>query len=252
MLTFAIYLGLLFLFGVYGRLYCLGKRFSGEDRPVAELALMASNNGFIGFPVAVSFFGDLGLFYMVACNIALNTTFFTYGVAQMKRGRENPDEPFVKKLAGFLLMLASPKVSVAIIGIIFCYNSIELPGIANEFCNMVGNVATPMAMISIGTMLAGNFGLHSFKKRIVVEPVLNRLLIVPLITAAIVWRLPLDPLVKTIMMLSNALPTATMVAILSERYERDKGLAGESIVVSTLFSMVTVPFAIWLLQHASL
>jgi len=246
--AFFINLGLLLLFGTYGRFYCRGKRFHDDDKPVAELALMSSNNGFIGFPVAVSFFGDLGLFYMVACNIALNTTFFTYGVSVMRRGRAS-NESFKKKAAGFFLMLASPKVSVAIAGIILCYNHITLPEIANDFCSIVGSIATPMAMISIGTMLAGNFGPRSFKKHAVMEPVLNRLFIVPLASAAIVWFLPLDPLVKTIIIVSNALPVATMVAILSEQYNQNKGLAGETIVISTLFSMVTVPLVIWLLTN---
>ena len=146
-------------------------------------------------------------------------------------------------------MLASPKVSVAIAGIILCYNHITLPQIANDFCSIVGSIATPMAMISIGTMLAGNFGPRSFKKHAVMEPVLNRLFIVPLASAAIVWFLPLDPLVKTIIIVSNALPVATMVAILSEQYNQNKGLAGETIVISTLFSMVTVPLVIWLLTN---
>jgi len=246
MLAFFINLGLLLLSGTYARLYCRGKRFYDADKPVAELAIISSNNGFIGFPVAVSFFGNLGLFYMVACNIALNTTFFSYGVSVMRRGRAS-GESFKKKLTGFFLMFASPKVSVAIAGIILCYNRIALPSIANDFCSIVGSTATPLAMISIGTMLAGNFGLQSFKKRIVMGSVMNRLFIMPLVSAAIVWFLPLDPLVKTIIIVSNALPVATMVAILSERYDQNKGLASETIVISTLFSMATVPLVIWLL-----
>jgi predicted permease len=246
-LTFLISLGFLLLYGVYARFYCRGKRFPDEDKPVAELSIMSSNNGFIGLPVAFSFFGDLGLFYMVACNIALNTTSYTYGIAQMNRGRTS-NEPLNKKVKGLLLMFVSPKVSVPIAGIVLCYNHIALPPIADEFCGVVGAAATPMAMISIGTMLAGNFSIHSFRKRVVMETVLNRLFITPLICAAIIWRLPLDMLAKKIILLSNALPVAAIVAILCERYDRNKYLAGETIVISTLFSMATVPLVIWLMQ----
>jgi len=241
-------IGLLLVFGAYARLYCRGKRFDGIDRPAAELSLMSPNNGFMGFPVAITFFGDLGLLYMVACNIALNSVFFTYGIALMKRGRGIPGEPLRKKVSKFLLMIAHQKVSAAIAGVILCYNHIRLPGVFEDFLSGVGATATPLAMISIGTMLAGGFGLHTFKKRAIMEIVLNKLFVVPAIAAAVVWFLPVDPLVKTILIISNVLPVATMAPIFCEQYGRDKKLAGEALAVATLISMITIPAAIWLIR----
>jgi len=243
-----INLGLLLVFGGYARLYCRGGRFPDDNKPVAEFAMLAPNNGFMGFPVALTFFGDFGLLYMVACNISLNIFFFTYGIALVKRGRGIPGEPIRKKIVKMLLMFVHPKVSAAILGIILCYNHVVLPGIASDYLSGVGGVATPMAMISIGTMLAGSFGIRSFKSRIVMEPVLNKLFVMPVIAALIVWFLPLDPLVKTILIISNTLPVATTVPILCETYLRNKGLAGEILVITTLLSIATTPFAIWLLS----
>lgn len=252
LLSLFINLGLLLLIGAYARLYCRGKRFPADDKPAAEFSLMSSNNGFMGFPVAIAFFGDFGLLYMVAANVALNTMFFTYGITLMKRGRGIPGESAGKKLLGFLGMLASPKVSAAIAGIILCYNHIKLPGIVYDYLNGVGAVATPMAMISIGTILAGGLSINSFRERVVIEPALNKLFAAPVIAAAIVWFLPIDPLLKTILIVSNALPTATTVPILAEQYDRNKGLAGRILVVTTLISMATVPAAIWFLHRVSL
>ena len=250
MLALFINLGILLLFGVYARLCFRGKRFDGEDRSAMEFASISSNNGFMGFPIALTFFGDLGLLYMIACNIALNAMFFTYGILLLKRGRGIPGEPFGKKLRDFAKMIAHPKLSAAIVGIILCYNGIRLPEIAESYLSIVGEVTTPLVMVSIGTMLAGQFGLSSFKRRAVMVPALNKLFVVPAIAALIVWFLPLDPLVKTIIIISNALPVAAVVPILCEQYGRDKGLAGESLVITTLVSMVTIPLAVWLLGMA--
>jgi len=252
MLVLFMNLGLLLLFACYARLYFKGARFPTDIKPTIEFAGISSNNGFMGFPIAITIFGDLGLLYMVACNIALNMFFFTFGIKLLKRGREIPGEALAKKIKEFFLMVASPKVSAAIAGIILCYAGVVIPGAANEFLAGVGAVATPMAMISIGTMLAGNFGPRSFTKRAVVEPMLNKLFIVPVIAAAVVMFLPLDPLVKVILVVSNALPTATTVPILCERFDRNKGLASEILVVGTLFSLVTIPLCIWILQHTVL
>jgi len=248
MLAFSINFGLLLLFGVYSWLYCRGGRFPGEDKPVAEFSMAAPNNGFMGFPVALTFFGDFGLLYMVACNISLNIYFFTYGVMLLKRGRGVPGEPILKKVLGMLKMLAHPKISAAVLGIILCYNNVVLPGIATDYLSGVGGIASPLAMISIGTMLAGNFGIHSFKRRVVMEPVANKLFAMPLISAAVVWFLPLDPLVKVILIIANTLPTATTVPILCDNYARNKGLSGEILVITTLLSIATVPFAVWILN----
>jgi len=243
--TGLIYLGMLFLFAAYSRLYCHARRFPDEERPAIELAIISPNNGFMGFPIALTFFGDLGLLYMVACSIALNCLFFTYGIKLMNRGRGVPGESMLKKFLKFLLMLAYPKVSAAIIGVVLCYNHISLPKIAEDFCELVGGVATPMAMISIGTMLAGSFGFHSFRKRAIIEPALNKLFVIPALCAVIVWFLPLDPLCITTLIVCNALPIAATVPILCEQYKRDSGSASEALVITTIFSIVTIPLLIW-------
>ncbi len=98
MVVFAINLGVTLALGLYMRLYCRGARFPEADKPVAEMTGFSPNNGFMGFPVAITFFGDIGLLYMVACNIAFNTVSFTYGISIMKRGRGLPGESIIKKI----------------------------------------------------------------------------------------------------------------------------------------------------------
>ena len=252
LLVFIIYVGTMMLYAAYARFYCRGKRFSKEDRPVLELAMISPNNGFIGFPVAITFFGNLGLLYMVGTNIAMNTVSFTYGIAILKRDRDQEGEPARQKLLAVARFFADPKICAAIAGIILCYNHVVLPEIAEDFLGIVGDTASPIAMISIGTMLAGTFGPQAFKSRSIMEPVLNKLFVIPAATAAIVWFLPLDPLVKTILIVANALPVAAVVAIQAEQFGRNKDIASAAIVISTIFSMATIPLIIGLLHQTSL
>ena len=252
LLAIIINLGLLMLFGAYARLYYRRKHFSDEDRIVAEFGITSPNNGFMGFPIAFTFFGDLGLLYMIGANIALNAFFFTYGIALLNRGRGVSVEPVLQKLLRFGRMMAHPGICAAIAGILLCYNHIKLPEIVQSYLDGIGAIATPLAMISIGTMLAGGFGIQSFKKRLVMEPTVNRLFVMPIISAAVVWFLPINPLVKTLLIVSNSMPVATMVPILSEQHGRNKSLAVEMLVVSTLFSMATIPAVVWALHQIGL
>ena len=252
LLALSIQFGFFMLFGFYAWLYCRRKIFHSDDKPVAEFTIMSPNNGFMGFPVAATFFGGLGLLYMIGANIALNLMFFTYGISLMKRGRGMPGESLPKKILNTARMLVNPNIIAAFAGIILCYRHMELPGIARTYLDSVGSVATPLAMISIGTMLAAGFGLHSFRNRAVMEPVLNKLFIVPIIAVIVVRFLPIVPLLKAILIVSSALPTATTVPILSEQYDRNKMLAGEILVITTLFSMVTIPVAVWLMHQAGM
>ena len=240
-MTMFINFGLLMLFGLITYLIFRIRRYSGDDAPISEFASMSPNNGFMGFPIAVTFFGDIGLLYMVASNIALNTMFFTYGIGLMNRGRNQRKESFLKKLVRYLSLIVNPKVSCAIVGVVLCYNHIMLPDIAMNYLELVGAIATPLAMISIGTMLAGGFGPKSFVSPRVIEPAIYRLFLVPAITMIIVSFLPLDPMVKTILVIGNAMPVATTVAILTEQYGRNKSYAGELLAVSTILSIITVP-----------
>jgi len=244
--------GLLLAFGAYARLYCRGKRFPDADKRVTEFAIMSPNNGFMGFPVAYTIFGSLGLLYMIGANIALNVVFFTYGIALFDRGRNVSGETVGKKFLKGLKTFAHPGIIAAFAGIVICYNRIQLPEIASGYLDLVGAVTIPVAMISIGTMLAGGFGLKSFKKSLVMDPVLNKLFVVPVITVIIIWFIPLDPLVKTIIIVSNAMPVATMVPIFSEQYGHNKSYASEMVVISTLFSMITIPVAVWILPNLGL
>ena len=248
LLVLVLSLALFLLFGGFARLYCKGKRFQKEDRSTTELTMFLSNNGFMGFPITMAFFGNIGLLYMVANNVAMSIFAFTYGVSAINRGTQDKNTAgFSERFFRFLKSLANPNIIAAIGGILLCYSGVKLPSAATGFLETVGTIAGPMAMVSVGTMLAGSFGLHSFKKRAVLEPVISKLFIVPAMATVILWFLPLEPMAKMVLILANLLPSAAIVPLLCEQYGKDKRLASEIVVVSTLISMVSIPFGMWVL-----
>jgi predicted permease len=82
---------------------------------------------------------------------------------------------------------------------------------------------------------------------------LKKLLLHPLLVAgvgraAIALGLPLDPAALTVLVLVACLPSASNVALLSERYGANTGRIARIILVSTGLSFVTFSAAVALLR----
>lgn len=249
LMAVGICLGLFVVFAIYTFMYVKIRKFKDELRPIAEFAIISPNNGFMGFPVAVAFLGSLGLLYMVASNLALNLMFFTYGIILMKRGRNSEKKSFSMMLLEFVKLLINPKISAAIIGLILCYNHILLPSVVDEYISMIGAVSSPMALIFIGSTLYGSSFKTIIRKVKVMEISINKLIVIPLITLAIVYFIPIPNIIKAVLVIGNALPVATTVPIFCELYDRDKNAAGEALFMSTVISIVTIPLFLMLVDY---
>jgi len=235
---FALYSGLSY---VYVKL----RGFPRSNANVVELAMASPNNGFMGLPIALLFFGEKGLLLMIAHNAAMNIYFFSYGLIMLRRNKRSNEKTNVKGMAkeGVKLIL-NPNILSLIIGMFICLNRIELPLAITQYLGMIGNIATPMAMIFIGSTLTGCSLKRILTNKTVLEASLNKLISMPLITYVILVFMPLKPLIMAIAVLGAAFPSAATVSILAEQEGQDKDIASQILFLSTLISMVTLPVAL--------
>ena len=56
-----------------------------------------------------------------------------------------------------------------------------------------------------------------------------------------------NPTIVGIITIEAATPAAMVLTVLCLQYDRDDSLASKGIFISTVLSMVTIPFIIWLL-----
>lgn len=237
------------MYGTYAYLIIRKSRCSEVDAPVAEFAILAPNNGFMGFPIAVTFFGELGLLYMVAGNLALNIIFFSYGISLMRRGEDTEHIPGIKKVLKILSLLANPKISAALLGLILCSMDVVLPEMIQKYLSLVGGIATPMAMIFIGASLSDCELKTVIRNRTALNVAVNKLVIVPAITFLLLYFLPVDPYVKIALILGSAMPVATTVPIFAEQYSRNAGFASQLLFLSTILSMASIPLTVTILKQ---
>lgn len=238
-----------FIYGLYTYLYTKKRHFAVENANVAELSIVAPNNGFMGFPIAMVFLGQAGLFLMMANNAAMNIYFFSYGMHVLRRNDVERRKPTFKSVSLVILkVILNPNISALIIGFVLCYFKVPLDNAVGSYLNTLGNVATPMAMIFIGSTLAGSHFLEMLKEKAVWESTVNKLVILPIFTALVCLVLPIGVESKAILILSACLPSAATTAMLAEQEGQNQEMASKILFFTTVLSMGTLPIGTMLIN----
>ncbi|MCB6367588.1 hypothetical protein LI291_15550, partial [Intestinibacillus massiliensis] len=61
--------------------------------------------------------------------------------------------------------------------------------------------------------------------------------------------LPIDPLIKAMLVLGCCFPAAAMVSMLAEQEGEDQTMSSKILFLSTLISVITIPLSIQLLSR---
>ncbi|MDD4200580.1 MAG: AEC family transporter [Eubacteriales bacterium] len=250
LITFIISLVCFFIYGAFSFGYAKARKFPADISNVAEFAMSTPNNGFMGFPVSLIFFGEKGLFLMLAHNAAMNFYIFTYCTSLLNRNNPEKKKPTIRNIARAICkFLMNPNILALFVGFAISLTGGILPKVIDEYLLYIGNVSTPMAMIFIGSSLATAELKRVFTARINIEASIVKLIILPLLTIALVMFLPVEPLIKSIAVLGIAFPTAATVSMLAEQEKQSVLTASRILVLSTIASIATVPGTISLLNR---
>ena len=249
-IAFGISLICFFLYGFVTKYYAKARKFPENISNAAEFAMVAPNDGFMGFPVALIFFGETGLLLMLAHNAAMNFFIFTYGISLMRRNKKNQRKVTPNLLIRAILkFILNPNILALLIGFGLSLLGDGVPGPVDEYLLYIGGVSTPMAMIFIGSSLTNYRFFATLKNIRILESSLMKLIWLPLLSLGLVYFLPIAPIIKCCVVLGFAFPTAATVSMLSEQEGQSVGTASRILFISTVASMATVPGFIWLLNH---
>ena len=118
---------------------------------------------------------------------------------------------------------------------------------------MLGDSAAPVALFTIGTVLwrAGQHVHTRTPVRHYLPVALIKLIVHPALvfaigSAAIALGAALTPFALTVLTLTAALPSASNVSVLAERYGADNGRIARIIMASTVLAFVTFSVLAWL------
>lgn len=204
-----------------------------DKNRVGQFAIAFSNSGFIGIPLVQSLMGDKYIIYLSAFILAFNLFGWTIGV-YLVSGRKDLITP--------KLILKSPAVIGLGLGMLVFISPIKLPELLHSPIAMIGNLNTPLAMIVLGTYIAKNNISEVFKSIDAYKISFIRLIIVPIITALVLYFVPetfYD--IKKVVLIATSAPVAVMVAMLSQKYGGDFEYGARIVSLSTILCLFTIP-----------
>ena len=205
------------------------------------------NIGYLGLPLLAQLGNDAWLPAMVMVMIAdiLIVIVGTIVMFEFARGGEAAHTPVRARLRAALGgLLRTPLLLGIASGLLFSAGGFTLPAAPDAFVRLLASAAGPCALFAIGASFGarrvsfgGGVGLLLAAK----------LMIHPLLVAATMALLGVDPAMAAIGVLAASLPSASNAFILSQRYGVDIRPIGTAIIVGTFAGAATVSFVIWLL-----
>jgi predicted permease len=237
----------------------LNKRFGWNDAAFGALVGAFPNTGFMGVPLLVALLGAAAAGPAIVTIVIdmLITTSLCIALSRLDgAGQQGVGQAAKNALLG---VVKNPLPWAILLGTFFSAFQIELPGPVEKTVALLGDAASPVALFTIGAVLARSQKIEHHEQHgpltwkdyvpvALIKLFLHPVLVLVVGLAAISMGAPIDAFALKVMVLVAALPSASNVAMLSERFGADNGRIARIILVSTAAAFLTFSGAVALLQ----
>ena len=226
-------------------LYALGlavARLAGASdgaRSGYLLATVFMNSGNFGLPVVLFAFGEEGFAVGALYFVTQSTLANTAGAYVASRGKRSPRDA----LAGALRV---PTPYAALLALPFPLLGAQPPEALVRPLDLLGRAAVPLMLLLLGAQLRLRVRPHH--AALAGGAILTRLVMSPLIAAALARALGFGPLTTAVFVVESAMPTAVITLLLSLEFEGDTELLAGVVAYSTLLSVVSLSVLIPLVR----
>jgi len=235
----------------------LGPRIDWNNAAFGALTAAFPNTGFMGVPLLVALFGPRAAGPTIVTIVVdlVITSSLCIALSRLgsvdASGHSGAGEAARKALRG---VVANPLPWSIILGAAFSAFELALPKPVMATLGLLADAASPVALFTIGAVLARS-QLTSTERTPLLDYVpiaLGKLLLHPLLvmllgSAAVRLGVPIDRFTLTIMVLVAALPSASNVVLLAERYGANSARLARVILLSTALAFLSFSGAVALL-----
>jgi malate permease and related proteins len=215
--------------------YILYRKAGVEQKKVLTYASVISNASFLGNPIVESIYGLEALVHSAVYLAPLRISLWSVGVAI-----------FSGKKASIKKMVFHPCLVATYLGILLMATNFKPPPLVSRLAISLGNCTTPLSMMVVGSIL-GTVKPKHFFSGLTLYFAFIRLILIPLMVLGFMIILRPEPIVSGVSVVLSATPAPVTGTILANKYGSDRELASEIVFTSTLFSIITIPFILWLL-----
>jgi hypothetical protein len=231
----------------------LNDRVGLKDGAFGALVAAFPNTGFMGVPLLVALLGDEAA-GPVICTILADlfvTSSLCIALSQLQgAGEHGARIAAARALRG---ALSNPLPWAIALGALGSAVSLQLPGPAERIVGMLADSASPVALFTIGAVLwrSSQHIDHRTPWADIWPVSAIKLLLHPLLVllgavAARQLGAPLSAFQITVLTLAAALPSASNVSLLTERYGADSGRIARIIMTTTVAAFVSFTLLAWL------
>jgi len=237
----------------------LNQRIGWNDAAFGALVGAFPNTGFMGVPLLVALLGAAAAGPAIVTIVIdmVITTSLCIALSRLDGAGQNGMGHAAKN--ALLGMTKNPMPWAILLGTLFSAFQGELPGPVQKTVALLADSASPVALFTIGAVLArsqkiahhqqhGPLTWKDYVPVALIKLFLHPLLVLAVGLAVISMGVPIDAFALKVMVLVAALPSASNVSMLAERFGADNGRIARIILVSTAAAFLTFSGAVALLQ----
>ncbi|MCQ2383036.1 MAG: AEC family transporter [Clostridia bacterium] len=232
-----IFLILLLILGVLiilGLLVAKVFKFSSQRRNAFLLATIFSNSGNFGIPLAMFAYGNRAMQYAMPIMV-IHTLFMSFVgiyIAASGSGKGGIKDALAS-------VLRQPMNYAIIPGILCNQLTWEIPSNLMKWVNMISKTAIPIIMLTLGMQLYEVIGKKINWSEIAFASVV-KLLVAPLIAWVLCGLFPISPLLKSIVIIMTAMPSAANTTIYAIQYGSDPQYVSACTFATTILSFLSL------------
>ena len=202
-----------------------------EHQRILRFAVSYSNCGYMGLPLVQAVLGESAVIYAAGAVIAFNLLLWTEGIFLIGG----------KKYVSLRKALLNPGTIGFAIGFLLFAFEITLPNVLGEVVKMFADMNTPLAMLIIGTYFAHTKFGELFRSRSLYLVCFLRLILIPAIITAALYPLHLSYDLYASSVITASAPVAAATTMFTAKFNMNTRLASQSVTLSTLLSILTMP-----------
>ncbi len=222
-----------------------------NDASLGALVAAFPNTGFMGVPLLAMLLGAASAGPAIATILVdmLLTTSLCVALSRLDGAGIDGAKRAAKQALG--RVMGNPMPWAILMGAFASGFDIKLWGPIDQTVALLADAASPVALFTIGAVLARSqmqsahpMPLSHYMPAAVLKLIVHPLLVLGCGLLAQVAGLPLDPFALTCIVLVAALPSASNVSLLAERFGVDNGRIARIILVTTVAAFLTFSAAV--------
>ena len=240
-------------------MFSLNQRIGWNDAAFGALVAAFPNTGFMGVPLLVALLGPAASGPAIVTIMAdlLITNSLCIALSRLDGAQQQGARTAaIQALKG---VVSNPMPWAILLGTLFSALDLRLPTALAQTVSLLADAASPVALFTIGAVLARSRLLSAsgapralrygdYLPIVAFKLLLHPLLVFLVGALAIRLGVPLTYSALTVIVLVAALPSASNVTILSERFGADTARVGNIVLISTALAFLSFSLVVKLLR----